>query len=357
MSEARAARRIAWGLPPLWLRRIVLAPLIVLLAFVWMPVALWLVIVVAGVVAWALPGRLRSLRVLFMVGLYLLWDALALVWMFGLWVASGFGYAIKKEGFQREHFRVMGAMLGSLFGAARWLLRLETVVDESDWTPAGPTVPTIMVSRHAGPADSFIIVNALVNRFGRQPAIVLKDTLQWDPAVDVLLNRVPTRFITTGSRRKAPGGAIAIGELAAGLEGNDTLLIFPEGGNATPRRRLRRIEQLRTQGHDELAERAEAMEHVMPPHAGGVLAAMNAAPDARIVMVAHTGLERLETVRDVWKALPVDKRITLKLWTVRAADIPADPEAREAWLYDWWERLDAWIDENQPQARSEGMPA
>jgi 1-acyl-sn-glycerol-3-phosphate acyltransferase len=337
-----------WRLPPLWVRRLVLAPLIVLIAFVWLPLAVWLGVAVAGIVAWALPGRLRILRVIFMVGLYLLWDAAALVWLFALWVCSFFGAFIKRPAFQREHFRLMGAMLRSLFGAAKWLLRLETVVDESDWTPAGPHRPTIVVSRHAGPADSFIIVNTLLNKFEREPAIVLKDTLQWDPAIDVLLNRVPTRFITTGPRRKAAGGAIAVGELASGLEDNDTLLIFPEGGNVTARRRTRRIDQLRAQGHDELAERAESMTHVMPPHAGGVLAAMHAAPQARVVMMAHTGLERLETVGQIWKALPVDKRITLKMWTVPDESIPQSQDEREAWLYDWWERIDAWIDENQP---------
>ena len=30
-----------WRLPPLWVRRLVLAPLIVLIAFVWLPVAVW----------------------------------------------------------------------------------------------------------------------------------------------------------------------------------------------------------------------------------------------------------------------------------------------------------------------------
>lgn len=348
---------MTWHLPPRWIRRVVLAPLVVAIAFVWLPLAVWLGIAVAGVVAWALPGRLRILRVVFMIGLYLLWDAAVIVWLFVLWIASFFGAFIDRPFFQREHFRLMGLMLRSLFGAARWLLRLETVVDESDWTPAGPHRPTIVVSRHAGPADSFIIVNALLNRFNREPAIVLKDTLQWDPAIDVLLNRVPTRFITTGPRRKAAGGAAAIGELAAGLTGNDTLLIFPEGGNVTPRRRMRRINQLRTQGHDELADRAEAMTHVMPPHAGGVLAAMRAAPEARVVMMAHTGLEQFETVGQIWQALPVDKRITLKMWTVPDDDIPASLDDREGWLYDWWERVDEWIDENRPDTRERGMRA
>ena len=33
---------------------------------------------------------------------------------------------------------------------------------------------------------------------------MLKDTLQWDPAVDVLLNRLPNRFIAPGH---TPGAA------------------------------------------------------------------------------------------------------------------------------------------------------
>ena len=140
---------------------------------------------------------------------------------------------------------------------------------------------------------------------------------------------------------------LPLGNSRKGLDENDALLIFPEGANATPRRRVRRIEQLRAQGHDELADRAEAMGHVMPPHAGGVLAAMDARPDAMVVMVAHTGLERLLTVRDVWRELPVDKKITLNGWLTDPATIPEGLREREAWLYDWWETIDAWIDDNQ----------
>ncbi|GIG53302.1 1-acyl-sn-glycerol-3-phosphate acyltransferase [Demequina activiva] len=351
VRERRRRRRISWGLPPVWVRRVVLAPLIVLLAFFWTPTALWLAIVIAGVVSWALPGRVRILRVLFMAGLYLMWDALALMWMFGLWVASGFGWRIRSPRFEREHYRLAGVMLGSLFRWARRILRLEIDVEDADLDAMAPGRPIIVVSRHAGPGDSFIIVESLINRFDREPAIVLKDTLQWDPAVDVLLNRLPTRFVSSRRRRKpgAPGGSASVGELAAGLDENDALLIFPEGGNATPKRRERRIDELRRRGHHELAERAEAMPHVMPPHAGGVLAAMEACPDAAVVMLAHTGLERLSTVRDIWRELPVDKRITIKGWLADADEIPEGRDEREAWLYGWWERVDAWIDEHQPE--------
>ncbi len=340
-----------WRLPPVGVRRCVIAPAIVLLAFVWLPVTVWLVIVVAGVVAWALPGRVRILRVIFMAGLYLLWDAVALVWMLGLWLISGFGWKVNSPWFQRQHYALAGAMLRSLFRAAKWTLRLEIDTSEWDIDAAAAGRPLIVVSRHAGPGDSFIIVESLINRFRREPAIVLKDTLQWDPAVDVLLNRVPTRFVAPRSSRKrgAPGGALAIATMARELEAEDALLIFPEGANATPGRRAKRITQLRAAGRHALADRAESMPHVMPPHPGGVLAAIEACPEAAVMVVAHTGLERLSTVADVWRELPVDKKITLQGWTALPEEIPVGREERETWLYDWWERVDDWIDDHQPE--------
>ena len=37
---------------------------------------------------------------------------------------------------------------------------------------------------------------ALMHWYGREPRVVLKDTLAWDPAIDVILNRLPSRFIS-----------------------------------------------------------------------------------------------------------------------------------------------------------------
>lgn len=361
-AQRRSARRISWALPPVWVRRCVIAPLVVLAAFVWFPFAVWLGILVAGILSVLLPGRARILRVVFIAGVYLLWDALALVWMWLMWVGSGFGWKIHAPVFQRAHYRLAGRMLGSLFTAARWTLRLQINTDEFDLDSMAPGRPIIVVSRHAGPADSFIIVESLINKMRRQPAIVLKDTLQWDPAVDILLNRVPTRFVSPYSRRKEgkPNGVAAVASLAEALDDDDALLIFPEGANATPKRRAKRIDALRAAGHEGLAARAEAMPHVMPPHAGGVLSAMAACPEAAVVMVAHTGLERLSTVRDIWRELPADKSITLKAWLVDAREIPEGRAEREDWLYTWWERIDTWItehDEHDENDREETRPA
>ncbi len=338
-----------WRLPPVWVRRWVIAPAVVLLAFIWLPVAFWLLAAVAAIVSWALPGRLRLTRVLWLAGLYLMWDAAALIALAVLGLRHVWS-RFRSEASQRAHYAFAGAMLRFLFSQVKWTLRLDVVLEDADLDQIAPGRPLIVVCRHAGPGDSFVIVDALLNRFHRNPAIVLKDTLQWDPAIDVMLHRIPSRFITPRRHRAigAAGGTEAIAELARDMGPNGALLIFPEGANATPRRRRQRIASLRARGRHELAERAEAMPHVMPPHPGGVLAAMEARPDAAIVVVGHTGLERLSTVSDVWRELPVDKRIVLKGWAADPATIPDGREEREAWLFAWWEHVDAWIASHQP---------
>jgi hypothetical protein len=68
-----------------------------------------------------------------------------------------------------------------------------------------------------------------------------------------------------------------------------------------------------------------------------------------LVFVAHTGLEHLTTVRDIWRELPMDKQLIMRWWTVPRSEIPADREARIDWLFSWWERIDLWVEENRPE--------
>ncbi|MEZ5096174.1 MAG: hypothetical protein R2731_08600 [Nocardioides sp.] len=93
-----------------------------------------------------------------------------------------------------------------------------------------------------------------------------------------------------------------------------------------------------------MAERAEQMTHVLAPRPGGFLTALDAAPEADVVLVAHTGLDHLRTVGDVWRALPMDKRIVMRWWRVPRAEIPADRDDRIDWLFGWWERIDGWVE-------------
>lgn len=168
--------------------------------------------------------------------------------------------------------------------------------------------------------------------------------LQLDPSVDIAANRLPNAFLRygPGPRRQR---AEQVRRLASGLGPGDALVLFPEGRNWTPLRRRHDIDRLRRRGLGDLADRAAAMPNLLPPRAGGALAALAACPDADVVFVAHTGLDRLASVRDVWRSLLADLEVRARWWLVPSGEVPRDAghDGQVAWLYDWWERMDEWI--------------
>jgi len=331
------------------LRRLVTAPAVILVTvLIGVTFPLWLV--AAAALSPVLPGRWRPLRLLWVLILYLVCESVLLVVLFGLWVSSGFGARIRTPYYEGIHYDLVQGVLWVFFRESRRVLNL-TIETAGSAPDAHPGKPLLVCSRHAGPGDSFILIYALMHWYDREPRVVLKDTLAWDPVIDVILHRVPARFITPN-----PGQSEhiedQIAELATGLDENDAFVIFPEGGNFTPRRRERAIDRLHKLGMHRMADRAEAMTNVLAPRPGGFLAALDAAPDADVVLVAHTGMDHLLTVGDVWRELPMDKRLLMQWWQVPRAEIPPDPDAQIDWLFGWWERIDRWIDDH----RAEDLP-
>src|SRR5436190_18240980 len=101
-------------LPPRWFRRLVLCPgLLLLTGFVLTTLPVWLVL--AAALSPLMPGRLRPLRVLWLLVLALVLESLALIAMFGLWLASGFGVAVRTPRFEYLHYQLVGWYLRILF--------------------------------------------------------------------------------------------------------------------------------------------------------------------------------------------------------------------------------------------------
>jgi 1-acyl-sn-glycerol-3-phosphate acyltransferase len=337
-------------LPPRIVRRLVLAPLlvVVLLAVV---VNLPLLVIAAAAASPWLPGRWRALRLLWFGLVWLALESVTLSACLALWVASGFGDRLRSEPYQERHYAIMRWFLSTLFRVAKRVFRLTVEVEEpaltSEEAAARLTRPVIVLSRHAGPGDSFLLVHNLLNRYRRRPHIVMKAALQFDPGLDVVINRLPNAFVTP--RRGADTMIIqAIERLAAGLGPTGALVIFPEGANFTPRRRLRAIRRLEQREMVEEAARARAMRYLLPPRPGGALAAIAAAPTADVIFVAHTGLDHLITVGDIWNSLPMEQTLKARWWRVPAEEVPRGREAQTRWLYEWWARIDTWIGEHRP---------
>ena len=335
-------------LPPVLVRRLVLAPAMLVLTAVAVT-GLPVLLLVGVALATVLPGRWRALRLLWMVLLYLLLESVALVALFGLWVGSGFGWRIRSPRFQRAHYVLVQWFLQILFWECQRVLHVRVAVEGPPPTSYEGR-PLLILSRHAGPGDSFLVVHALLNWYAREPRIVLKDTLQWDPAIDVLVIRLPNRFIRPDRGRDGARVVEQVGELSRNLDANDAFVIFPEGGNVTEHRRKRAIERLRRKGHIDEAQKAERLKHVMAPKPGGVIAALTQARDADVVFVAHTGVEHMVTVLDVWRELPMDREIQMRWWIVPAAEVPTGEAERIDWLFAWWATIDGWIDERQAEA-------
>lgn len=333
-------------LPPRWLRRLVIAPLLVAgiaLALLAMPI--W--VVVAFLVSRLVPGRWRILRIAWFLFLYLLVEAGALAVMFVLWVGSGFGWRIRSAESQQRHYRLLGWMLRRVIRSALATFKLTVVSDGTRLTTVGSDGrrPILVLSRHAGPGDSMLLMDGLVNAYRRNPRIVLKDFMQWDPGVDVILNRLPAAFVPAG-RKGGQQLLESISGLARDLGADDAFVIFPEGANYTENRRARAIHKLREIGRPDLAERAEQLSRTLPPRSTGVRTALAAAPPGSdVVFVGHAGLEAFVTPGDIWRAIPMDTHIAVKLWHFPAEDLPGD-DGLEIWLFDIWAEIDNWINSN-----------
>ncbi len=345
--------------PPILVRRLVLAPMVIVLALglIVLSPLLFALALLFGLAGLLRAGRMRNLRLVSFMVVWLTAEIVALVLLFGLWIVSGFGGRLHTEAYQRRNYAIVGWFLDALYRGAERTYGLRIEIDEPEQAGlelaaehlAGLRRPVIVLSRHAGPGDSFLLVQQLLSVYGRRPRVVMKASLQLDPIVDVMGNRLPNVFV----QHRETGEKIftqLIERLARGLGPDGALVIFPEGANWTPNRWRRGIRRLEAAGDRDLAERAREMPNVLPPRPGGALAGIAARPDADVVFVAHAGLETILSISDVWRRFPVDQVIKARWWRVPFDQVPrtAGYDAQVQWLYDWWERIDTWITENHP---------
>ena len=359
-------------LPPTPIRRLLLVPLVVVIAVALAALTPAVALLTAAfnlIRRRTRPGRVHRSRLLRVAWIGLAWSAgetAALTVFLCLWIVSGFGGRLDTEPYQARHYAVMRWFLDLIYRVARRAVGLRVTVNGPREAGPGGDRPLIVLSRHAGPGDSLLVIHHLLNVCDRRPRVVMKASLQLDPSVDILANRLPNallrRAAKAGNEAGAKSGSKAdkkegsrqraeqIRRLAAGMSRRSALVIFPEGGNWTPLRWRRAIDRLRRRGRPDLAKRAAAMPNVLPPHAAGALAAIAACPRADVIFVAHTGLDRLVSVRDVWRSLLTDMEIRARWWRVPAASVPraVSRDTQITWLYDWWERIDAWITAENP---------
>jgi hypothetical protein len=135
-------------------------------------------------------------------------QSLGLIAAFALWVASGFGWKVREPWVQTAHYKLLRWFVAVVYRLGIRGLRVSIELEEINEHPVHPQDsdrPLLVFCRHAGPGDSFLLVHEVAVRLGRRPRIVLKDLLQLDPCIDVVLNRLPNRFVSPAKTERARG--------------------------------------------------------------------------------------------------------------------------------------------------------
>jgi 1-acyl-sn-glycerol-3-phosphate acyltransferase len=323
--------------PPAIVRRLSIAPLVLVLSLIVVALGPLLLAITAGFDLLRRGGwgatRFAAFALAFVIA-----EAAMLAALFAVWLASGAGLLLRSRPIRSAHYALMRGWLRWLSAAAIHLLGLRIeIVDRPDPEPG----PILVFGRHAGAGNSLMMARTLMLTFKRRPRVVMITDLQWDPVIDVICHRLPSLFI-----ERSDEYLDAIGALARGMADDEAFVLYPEGHDFKETLRRRAIAHLRKRGRLAEAEQAEKMEHVLPPRHRGPLAAILAAPEADVVMFAHTALEDVGSLSDLYRHLPLARPIKARYWRIPATDVPHESDAVIAWLFAWWKTIDHWVEEH-----------
>ena len=328
--------------PPRWIRRLVVDPL-------YLPIAAALAVLLVAVLAVSVlcvpfSPRRRVLRLTCWALTYLALD----VWLVLAGAVLWLRFPLRRDADAERRWtaanrRLLRTALVRLMDVSRRSVGFRVEIDPDVPPMDDVRRPVLLLARHAGPGDSFALVWLILDRWGQTPRVVLKDVLLWDPGLDVVLTRLSGCFLPS---RSGAGDDTAdrVAATAAELDAGDVMLLFPEGGNWTRGRHRRAVRRLWRTGKARTARQAQARPDVLPPRPAGTAAVLAARRDLDVVVVAHTGLDRLTSVRAVWDAIPVEAEpMRVHWWRVPFAGVPHTEDEVPEWLNGEWGLVQRWV--------------
>ncbi len=321
-----------------WKRRAVTIP--TMLAATVVAVAGLPVILPALTVADLVRGRwqLPTVRVYLFVTQYAINDSAEILISPWYWLLAGLGTHLDSAASIRRHERIQTWSIAVLARRAEQLLgiRIETGKQIAD---ALEPAPAIVMCRHVSLLDASLPALLYQQRGYHVRSVIMAELLA-DPGFDLLYRRLGSIFIP---RDNSPHARDAVATLGTTLDRSTVAVIFPEG-------RLYRLE-LRTQLQTKLIQsdpdrsaRVAGLRHLLPIRPGGVSALLDAAPDADVVVIAHTGLDTYPDFKTLARHVPLTTPVRVTAWRIPRSNVPADPTDRMEWLDTTWQQVDDWIE-------------
>ncbi len=327
MAEPRTSR---------WRRRVKTIPAMLAIttaAILWLPVLVSLAIAVDVI---RLRLRLPTLRLYLFVLQYLINDSVEIIAAPIYWAMAGFGTRLGSESSIARHERLQWWSVRLLERRAGQLLGFRVEIDDRDRSVLRGG-PVVVIARHLSVFDASLPSLVLHPAGFRVGGVIMAELLA-DPGFDLIYSRLGSVFVVRDR------GAEATAEIAAmvdrlGPTDDTALVIFPEGRLFREPVRDRLLTRL-GQSDPVRAERLAGLTNLLPPRPGGLHTLLAAAPEADVVLIDHTGLERLRSLRDLASVVPIDWPIRVRLQRIARAEISDDLDGFTAWLDDLWLDLD-----------------
>ncbi|MGB8932934.1 MAG: 1-acyl-sn-glycerol-3-phosphate acyltransferase [Anaeromyxobacteraceae bacterium] len=275
--------------------------------------------------------RLAATRFVGAVLVYLVFELIGVVAVGAL--------AITRRGSLAPLYALEAAWADALLRALLWLFGMSLSVEGLDALSPGPV---LIIGNHVSVADALLPAALASARRGVRLRYVAKRELLWDPAVDLGCHILPNVFVRRGSA-DTPGDLARVRTLLDGIGPGDAVVLFPEGTRFTEAKRAALLAKREAVGPREHLDRDRRLRSLLPPHTGGLLTLLDAEAGADVVVMAHTGLEGLVRLTDLWSGRLLGRTLRVAFWRVAASSLPAGHDARIGWIYSQWELLDEWV--------------
>lgn len=234
-----------------------------------------------------------------------------------------------------SYYRIQEWWCRSVVRSLAVCVGLKFEVDGAEHVSDGPF---IALARHVSLADAVMSSWLVGTVMGKNPRYVLKSELKLDPCLDIFGHRLPNYFIERDSSDVALE-LQGIEQMANGLMHSDVAVIFPEGSRANDKKRLARLEALKTRSPLRY-ERLRNLQYLLPPKPAGAAALLRSVPTAKVITIAHSGLEGMDNFGSIIRNL--GRNIVQVKVSVAQIDRSAIPsgDAFVAWLDDQWVKMD-----------------
>jgi 1-acyl-sn-glycerol-3-phosphate acyltransferase len=340
------------GLPPseslgvIWARRLLTIPGTFLLAAIVVGLAP-VVVPVLAVLDIARQQNFRWVRfyasVFVLIGLH----PVGLVLLFDAFIRGGSWCGVPIEREIRLTAKAEAWWANAMLQSAVFIYGMRLVVEGAENLSGGRV---LVFMRHTSILDTMIPLSVVGRPFAKHVRYVMKREVLWNPCVDVVGRRIPTAFVNRGGTRDA-GDIEYVKALSDNLGPEGIVVIYPEGTRFTKEKQTKRLADIQ-KNNPELSDRARTLQHVLPPHLGGSLALLSRKrEDTDVAFCAHVGLEGAGKMSD-WAGGQLSGRtIRIRFFPVPSANVPDSERARIDWLYEQWQEVDAWIEEQQAPSR------